>query len=194
MTTILDDAALSQLFTAARSLHTYTSAPVTDDTLRQLYGLLSMGPTAFNSQPGRYVFVKSPDAKAKLIPTLSGSNQDKSMKAPVTVIVAYDTKFYTSQKDLGEKIVGMMSQNTALAESTAFRNSTLQGAYLIMAARALGLTAGPMSGFDTAQVNREFFPDGQYQVNFLVNLGYCDHSEPRPRAPRLPFDSVATIA
>ena len=193
MSNALDDTALNQLFTAARSLHTYTDQPVTRATLMKLYELASMGPTAFNSQPARYVFVTSPEAKARLIPALSSTNKEKTQKAPATAIIAYDTKFIEAQTGINEKIAAMFAQDAVLTETTAFRNSSLQGAYLIIAARALGLTAGPMSGFDADLLNREFFSDGRYRVNFVVNLGYCDGSESRPRAARFAFDAVAKV-
>jgi len=192
---IIDDVTLDRLFRSARSVHTFKPDPVSDSTLRSLYDLLKWGPTAFNSQPARYVFLRSAEAKARLAPTLSGSNRDKTLKAPVTVIVAYDLKFFSDHPDEAAKaqMTKIYADNAELAAATAFRNGTLQGAYLIIAARAFGLTVGPMSGFDANAVNREFFPDGRYQANFLANLGYADETPPRPRGPRFDFDHVAKV-
>ncbi len=194
-TSILDSSALDQLFRGARSLHTFKADPVTDATLRNLYDLAKWGPTAFNAQPARYVFVRSEAAKARLAPALSGSNRDKTVAAPVTVIVAYDSQFFTNHPDPASKAKSneLFVNNAELAAATAFRSGTLQGAYLLIAARALGLTVGPMSGFDAEAVNREFFPDGRYRANFLANIGYADATEPRPRGPRFQFEDVAEI-
>ena len=192
---ILDEGALDRLFRSARSIHTFTADPVSDSTLRKLYDLLKWGPTAFNSQPARYVFVRSAAARARLAPTLSGANREKTLAAPVTVIVAYDVKFFADHPDQasGAKMTEIYGNNPELATSTAFRNGTLQGAYLVIAARALGLTVGPMSGFDANAVNQEFFPDGRFQVNFLANIGYANEAEPRARGPRYEFDDVAEV-
>ncbi len=194
-TQTLDDRSLDQLFRSARSLHTFKAEPVSDSTLRELYDLAKWGPTAFNAQPARYVFVRSAAAKARLAPALSGSNRDKTVAAPVTVIVAYDSQFFTRHPDpaAGARSRELFTNNAELAAATAFRSGTLQGAYLLIAARALGLTVGPMSGFDAAAVDREFFPDGRYRANFLANIGYADSTEPRPRGPRFEFDDVAEI-
>jgi 3-hydroxypropanoate dehydrogenase len=189
---ILDDAALDRLFRTARSTHAFSDRPVTDETLRHLYDLVKWGPTAFNAQPGRYVFVRSPAAKARLGEVLSSGNKAKTLAAPVTCIVAYDTRFY-DQLPAGGHAAGLLRGNGALAETTALRNSSLQGAYLLLAARSLGLAVGPMSGFDPAGVNAAFFANSTWTVNFLVNLGYPDSSEPRPRAPRFTFEECAQI-
>ena len=148
-----------------------------------------------NTQPARYVFIHSDAGKEKLIPALLDSNAEKTRKAPLTVIIAYDTEFY---QHLGEQFPAydaapMFRADTELAESTAFRNSSLQGAYLMMAARALGLDCGPMSGFDPEAVNQQFFADGKYKVNFIVNLGYGTEQGYHPRGPRLAFDQAAEI-
>lgn len=192
---IIDDVTLDRLFRSARSIHTFKPDPVSDTTLRSLYELLKWGPTAFNSQPARYVFIRSAEAKARLAPALSGGNRDKTLAAPVTVIVAYDIKFFSDHPD--QTSVAQMAKifggNAELAAATAFRNGTLQGAYLVIAARALGLSVGPMSGFDANAINREFFSDGRYLANFLANIGYADDTEPRPRAPRFEFDDVAEV-
>ncbi|MFT3851011.1 MAG: malonic semialdehyde reductase [Propionivibrio sp.] len=192
---INDPSVLEQVFTGARTFNTFTDRPVSDATLRELYDLLRWGPTSMNSQPGRYVFLRSKESRQRLIPALSPGNQAKTLAAPVTIIVAQDTRFF---ENLPTQFPAYDARptfeaNAVLAESTAFRNSTLQGAYLIIAARILGLDCGPMSGFDPAKVNAEFFPDGRWKANFLVNLGYGDPSGNYPRGPRLPFDSVAQL-
>ena len=195
MTHILQDSALDQLFRSARSLHEFTPEPVGDTTLRQLYDLLKWGPTAFNAQPGRYVFVRSDEAKARLLPALSEGNRAKTQAAPVTAIIARDLRFYEHLPAQFPQVnvSKLFTADSPLTETTAFRNSTLQGAYLILAARCLGLTAGPMSGFDGAALDREFFPDGRFKSNFLVNLGYANETPPRPRGPRLSFAEAAQI-
>ncbi len=191
----LPSPALEQVFTHARTFSKFTDQPVSDETLRELYELLRWGPTSMNSQPGRFVFLRTHESRLRLLPALSPGNQDKTLAAPVTVIVAQDAHFYdhlpTQFPAYDAK--PMFEANAALAESTAFRNSSLQGAYLIIAARLLGLDCGPMSGFDAAKVNAEFFPDGKWQVNFLVNLGYGDPSGTYPRGPRLPFETAAQL-
>ena len=180
----LSDAALDLILRSARSTHAFSDRAVTDETLRALYELVKWGPTAFNAQPGRYVFVRSAAAKARLGGTLSSSNRAKTLAAPVTCILAYDTRFHEHLPPGGGG-ASFFKGNPSLAEVTALRNSSLQGGYLLLAARALGLSAGPMSGFDPARLNAEFFADSTWTVNFLVNLGYADGSEPRPREPRL---------
>ena len=192
---MLDDAALDQLFRTARSTHAFTSEPVTDEVLRQLYELLKWGPTAWNAQPGRYLFVRSPEAKARLAPALSSGNRPKTVAAPVTAIVAYDTRFFERQDEWLHtgSARALLSKDAALAQVTALRNGSLQGGYLILAARALGLAAGPMSGFNHEAVNREFFGDSTWHANFLVNLGYPDGSAARPRAGRVPFEDAVRI-
>jgi 3-hydroxypropanoate dehydrogenase len=192
----LDDAALDQLFRAARTHNGWQPKGVTEDTLRQLYDLLKMGPTSANCLPARFVFVRSPEAKARLGPCLSPNNVEKTMAAPVTVIAGYDTEFYEKlpqlfpHTDARSWFVG----NSELIQSTAFRNASLQSAYLILAARALGLDCGPMSGFDNAKVDAVFFPGGKVKSNFLVNLGYGDPSKVRPRGLRLAFEEACRIA
>ena len=195
MTKHVDDTTLDLLFREARTFSTWLAKPVDDATLRAVYALAQMGPTSVNCQPARFVFVKSAAAKARLKPALAPGNVDKTMAAPVTVIVAHDPEFYDvlpktfPLADARSWFVG----NAALIESTAFRNGTLQGAYLILAARALGLDAGPMSGFDNAKVDAEFFPDGRAQSNFLINLGYGDAAGLHPRGPRLGFEETSSI-
>jgi 3-hydroxypropanoate dehydrogenase len=195
MKTALDTQALDQLFREAHTYNHFTNEAVSDDTIRNLYELLKWGPTSMNTQPARYVFVRSLDAKEMLAPALAASNAEKTKKAPLTVIVGMDSEFYehlpTQFPAYDAK--PMFAANAALAEATAFRNGTLQGAYLIMAARALGLDCGPMSGFDPAKVNAAFFPDGRTKANFIINLGHGAPGGHHPRGPRLPFEQVAKI-
>jgi 3-hydroxypropanoate dehydrogenase len=193
--TPLSEAALNRLFTEARTHSAWLPDPVPVELLRKAYGLARLGPTSANSLPARFVFLTTPGAKARLKPALSPGNVDKTMAAPVTVIIAWDTEFHEKlprlfpQFDMRSFFVG----NQALIEETALRNSSLQAAYFILAARALGLDCGPMSGFDAGKVNAEFFPDGKWKVNLLCNLGYGDHSKLFPRNPRLEFEEAATI-
>jgi len=196
MSTPLNNTALEQTFTQARTFNKFTDRTVTDETLHALYELAKWGPTSMNSQPARIVFVRSAEAKAQLLPALLPGNADKTLAAPVCAIVAMDSRFF---EHLPEQFPAMNAKpmfegNAALAEGTAFRNSSLQAAYLIVAARQLGLDCGPMSGFDPAKVNQAFFPDGRYKTNLLINLGYGDASGNHPRGPRLPFETVARIA
>jgi len=206
----LNDEALDVLFRNARSLYTWLDRPVGDDTLRQLYDLAKWGPTAANAGPGRFVFLRSRAAKERLRPALAPGNVDKTMAAPVTVIVAYDLLFYQKLPKLfphNPGMSGLYATNPQLVETTARRNSSLQGAYLLMAARALGLDCGPMSGFDNAKLDeeffgagrecegcdQEFFPEGHVKSNFLLNLGYGDRSGVLPRLPRLDFAEACTL-
>ena len=196
MSTPLNNTALEQTFTQARTLNKFTDRAVTDETLHALYELAKWGPTSMNSQPARIVFVRSAEAKAQLLPALMPGNANKTMAAPVCAIVAMDSLFF---EHLPEQFPAMNAKpmfegNAGLTESTAFRNSSLQAAYMIVAARQLGLDCGPMSGFDPAKVNEAFFPDGRYKANLLINLGYGDASGNHPRGPRLPFETVARIA
>jgi 3-hydroxypropanoate dehydrogenase len=193
MTSIVQEAALDQLFRSARSVHSFKAEPVTDDTLRSLYDLIKWGPTAFNAQPARYVFVRSAEAKQRLAPALSAGNRDKTLAAPATVVIAYDSKFFERLPEHSARAFDLLSADGALAEATAFRNGTLQGAYLLIAARALGLSVGPMSGFNPDAINREFFPDGRHRANFLANIGYADDSAPRPRGARFEFADVVQV-
>ena len=192
----LDKQALNQLFFDAHSYNRFANQAVSDETIRDLYEMLKWAPTSMNSQPARYVFVRSAEARARLLPALIASNAEKTRLAPLTVIVAADSIFYEhlSSQFKAYDATPMFAGNAALAESTAFRNSSLQGAYLIMAARALGLDAGPMSGFDPGKINAEFFPDGRWKANFIVNLGYgAAEGGHYPRGPRLAFEQVARI-
>jgi len=192
---MLPDPSLDRIFRSARTYNGFGDKPVTDETLRQIYDLLKWGPTSANSSPGRFVFVKGKAAKEKLRPALSEGNLNKTMAAPVTAIVAYDTEFYETLPTLfpHTDARSWFAGKAALIESTAFRNGTLQGAYMIIAARALGLDCGPMSGFDNARVDAAFFPDGKWKSNFLCNLGYGDPASVKPRNPRLSFEEACRI-
>ncbi|HEY2864211.1 MAG TPA: malonic semialdehyde reductase [Casimicrobiaceae bacterium] len=191
----LDDAALDQLFRTARTYRAWRDQPVTDETLRAIYQLMKWGPTSSNCCPGRLVFVKTAAAKARLQPALDAGNVRQTMAAPATAIIGYDLEFYEKlpllapHADVRSAFVG----KPELIRSTAFRNGSLQGAYLILAARALGLDCGPMSGFDNDRVDAEFFPDGTIKSNFLCNLGYGDPARLHPRAPRLDFETACRI-
>jgi len=193
--TPLAEPALRQLFLDARTHNGWTSRPVSDEDIRRLYDLVRFGPTSANSSPARFVFVKSPGAKERLKPFLSAGNRDKTMAAPVTAIIGYDLEFHEKLPKLfpHADARSWFTGNAAKIEETAFRNSSLQGGYLILAARALGLDAGPMSGFDKAGVEREFFPGETIRVNFLCNLGYGDPAKLFPRNPRLAFDEACSI-
>jgi 3-hydroxypropanoate dehydrogenase len=196
MSQSLDAAALDQLFRTARSQNAFTDQPVTDAELHALYELVKWGPTAANATPARFVFVTSPEAKARLKPALSPSNVDKTMSAPVTVIIGHDLDFHEQLPKLFPHIDAKAwfdGPQEARVE-TALRNGALQGAYLILAARALGLDAGPMSGFDSALVDEAFFAGTSIKSNFLVNLGHGDPAGVFERLPRLSFDEAARIA
>ena len=163
--------------------------------LQQIYEIARMGPTSMNTQPARYVFLTTRAARERLRPALSAGNLDKTMSAPVTVIVATDTRFFEHLPQVWhrEGARELFERDAALAQGTAQRNATLGGAYFLMAARALGLDCGPMSGFDTAKVDAEFFPDGRWQANFLINLGFGDSSKLFPRNARLSFEQACTV-
>ncbi|HMD18029.1 MAG TPA: malonic semialdehyde reductase [Terriglobales bacterium] len=187
--------ALGQLFRKARTHSAWLPRRVSKETLREVYDLARIGPTSANSTPARFVFLESEAAKARLVPALVPLNVEKTKAAPVTVIVAWDTEFYEKLPQLFPH-ANMRSHfvgNQVLIDETAFRNSSLQGGYFILAARAVGLDCGPMSGFDKAKVNAEFFPDGRWKVNFLCNLGYGDPSKLFPRSPRLEFDEACRV-
>lgn len=192
----LDKTALDQLFLAARTHKAWQKRPVPDELLRQLYDTFRMGPTSANCCPARIVFVKSQAAKEKLQPALDEDNRIKSMTAPVTAIIAYDMKFYEKMGQLFPHVADARSwfaNDDQAAYTAAFRNGTLQGAYLIIAARALGLDCGPMSGFNNQQVDELFFSGTDIKSNFLCNLGYGDSSGLRPRGPRLEFSEACNI-
>lgn len=190
-----DDAALDLVFREARTHNAWTSRPVTDDDLHRLFDAMKYGPTSSNCNPARYVFVRSPEAKAKLIPALNPGNVAKVQAAPVTCIVAYDTQFYEHlprlfpHRDVAPRFRG----NPRDAEITAFRNGTLQGGYLMLAARAIGLDIGAMSGFDNAKVDAAFFDGTSLRSNFLVNLGYADENGIFQRLPRFAFEEICRI-
>ncbi|HEX9543697.1 MAG TPA: malonic semialdehyde reductase [Pyrinomonadaceae bacterium] len=210
MNVALGDAALDQLFREARTHGAWLDKPVTDDTLKQVYDLMKWGPTSANGSPARFVFIRSQEAKERLRPTLAPGNVEKTMTAPVTVIIAYDLLFFEKLPKLfphAPTMRDLFAANPQLIEATARRNSSLQGAYLIIAARALGLDCGPMSGFDNAKLDeeffgagkecegceQEFFPSGHVKSNFLCNLGYGDAAKLFARAPRLEFTEACTL-
>lgn len=189
-------ACLDQAFLAARTFSRFRNEPVSDETLAQLYDLAKWGPTSFNCQPARYVFVRGSEAKGRLKPCLTPGNQDKAMAAPVTVIVAQDLRFFEhlpEQFPHNPNAGAPFVDNAVAAQTAALRNSSLQGAYLMIAARMLGLDCGPMSGFNAPMLDAAFFPEGRYKSNFLINLGYGDPQSLRPRGPRLSFAAVATV-
>jgi 3-hydroxypropanoate dehydrogenase len=192
----IDHGAIAALFTDARTHNKWTDRPVSDADLHAIFDLLKMGPTSANCSPARLVFVRTPEGKNKLRPALSAGNLEKTMLAPVTVIVAHDPKFYDHLPKLfpHADARSWFAGNTALAEETAFRNGTLQGAYLIMAARALGIDSGAMSGFDKSKVDTEFLASHGWKSNFLINLGHGDGSVLFPRAPRLTFEEACVLA
>jgi 3-hydroxypropanoate dehydrogenase len=195
-TMALDQDALAQIFTEARTFTAWQDQPVSDDTLKQLFELLKWGPTSANCSPARLVFVKSAEAKARLKPALDAGNVSKTMAAPVTAIVAWDHAFYEHMPKLFPHDLTARSWFAGKPEAIqtgGFRNGTLQGAYLIIAGRALGLDCGPMSGFNNALVDAEFFAGSEIRSNFLVNLGYGDASKLHPRGPRFEFDEVCKI-
>ena len=192
---MLNQSALDTLFYSARTHNGWLDREVSNAQLELLYDLLKWAPTSANSSPARLVFVRSAEAKAGLLPALSAGNADKTMAAPVTVIVGMDLAFYEKLPQLSPAVDARswFAGKDEAIRSTAFRNSSLQGAYLIMAARAIGLDCGPMSGFDNAKVDQAFFAGTTVKSNFLCNLGYGDVAKVRPRAPRLAFDEACKI-
>lgn len=195
MASTLTDTALDQLFRSARSYNAF-SGEIDDATLHRLYDLLKWGPTAANACPARFVFLRSPEAKARLAPALDAGNRDKTLAAPVTVIVAYDMAFYDKLPMLFPHVdarAWFVGKPEAALETVALRNGSLQGAYLMLAARSLGLDTGPMSGFDNAKLDEAFFADTSIRSNFLVNLGQGDPASIFPRSPRLGFDEACRI-
>lgn len=195
MTEKLPDASLDQLSRDARTYNAWQDRDVPDSLLHEIVDLLKLGPTSANCSPARFLFVKSRAAKEKLKPHLSEGNREKTMKAPVCAIVGYDLDFYDHLPYLfpHTNAKSWFEGKPKKIEQTAFRNGTLQGAYLIMAARALGLDCGPMSGFDNEAVDKEFFADTNVKSNFLCNLGFGDGADLKPRAPRFRFDQIALI-
>jgi 3-hydroxypropanoate dehydrogenase len=192
----LDAAALAALFTEARTFTRWEERPVPDGVIDRALELAQLGPTSGNCEPLRLVLVRSPEGKARLLPCVSHGNSEKVRTAPVTAIVAYDREFWEHLPRLypHTDARSWFTSNPALAHETAFRNGSLQGAYLILALRALGLDCGPMSGFDNAKVDAEFFGDGRWRSNFLLNIGYGARPHPHPRPPRLGFTEIARWA
>jgi 3-hydroxypropanoate dehydrogenase len=190
----LSNESLAQLFVEARTHHGFLDREVPDDLLHRLYDLVKWGPTAFNMTPARFVFVKSREAKEKLASALLGSNVEQTMQAPVTAIVATDSRFYDELPRLfpAFDVRALYADDEAGAHTAAFRNASMQGGYLILASRALGLDSGGMSGFDNAKVDELFFPDGRWRSNFLLNLGYGS-GKLYPRGPRLEFDEACRV-
>jgi 3-hydroxypropanoate dehydrogenase len=206
----LDDATLDQLFRSARTHNAWLDKPVTDETLHEIYDVMKWAPTSANANPARFVFIRSKEAKERLRPTLAPANVEKTMTAPVTVIVAYDLLFHEKLPKLfpqSPSMRNLFATNPQLIEATAQRNSTLQGAYFMLAARSLGIDCGPLSGFDNAKLDeeffgagnecigceQEFFPEGHVRSNFLCNLGYGDPSKLHARLPRLDFAEACSI-
>jgi 3-hydroxypropanoate dehydrogenase len=195
MSTTLNDAGWDLLFRNARTHNGWQDRPIAEETLHKLYDLLKWAPTAFNSQPARFIFVASKEAKERLKKHLIPSNAEKTMKASACVIVAYDTKFYEHLPTNFPAYDArpMFANNADLADATAKRNGSLQGGYLVMAARSLGLDCGPMSGFNPQSLDADFFPDGRVKSNFLCNIGYGTDENLYPRNPRFAFDAACEI-
>jgi len=192
---VLTDQALDTIFRAARTANAWQDRPVSAELLHQIHELMKFGPTSANSCPLRLLFLQSPEAKARLKPFLMESNIDKTMTAPVVAILAMDMRFHEHLPFLfpHTDAKSWFEGNDDLIAQTAFRNSSLQAGYFIIAARALGLDCGPMSGFDADGVNKEFFPDGRFKVNFICNIGYGDHSKTFARSPRFGFEQIAKV-
>jgi 3-hydroxypropanoate dehydrogenase len=207
---MVSDECLDALFREARTHNVWLDQPVSDDTLRRIYDIAKWAPTAANANPARFIFLRTQRAKERLRPSLAPGNVEKTMAAPVTVIVAYDLKFYEKLPKLFPHSPGMAklyADNPQLVETTARRNSSLQGAYFILAARAIGLDCGPMSGFDNAKLDeeffaagqecegcdQEFFPEGHVRSNFLINLGHGDKTKLFPRLPRFDFQEACSL-
>ena len=194
--TAIDEKAIKQLFSEARTYTAWQPKDVSDETLREIYEMMKWGPTSANGCPARIVFVKKGPEKDKLLTCLAPPNVEKSRAAPVTAIIAFDEKFYEEIPKLAPHMPSFrdyFASDPELAKSTAFRNGSLQGAYFIIAARALGLDCGPMSGFDNAKLDEMFFKDTSWKSNFICNIGYGDRSKLHPRQPRLSFDEACKI-
>ncbi|HYC73555.1 malonic semialdehyde reductase [Brevundimonas sp.] len=191
----LSDSALAQLFTEARTRNAWSDRPVPEDLLRKLYDLTKFGPTAVNATPARFVFVTSPKAKARLAPHMADANREKTLQAPVNVIIGHDVEFHETLPVLFPHAPAAKDwfADEAGRRETAFRNGSLQGGYFLLAARALGLDVGPMSGFDPAGVKAEFFAGTTVEPNFIVNLGYGTDENLFPRSPRLAFEEAARL-
>ena len=193
----LESAAHDLLFREARTHNKWQDTPVTDEQIHALYDLLKFGPTSANSSPARFVFIRTQEGKEKLKPALSSGNTEKTMTAPLTVIVAYDPKFYEKLPQLfphNLDAISWFTSNDSLAATTAFRNGTLQGAYLIIAARGMGLDTGAMSGFDNDAVDKAFFASNGWRSNFLCNIGHGDWGGVFNRSPRLDFEEACILA
>jgi 3-hydroxypropanoate dehydrogenase len=195
---MIDAPALDALFRLARSANGFLDKPVTDAQLRALYDLMKMGPTSANCQPARIVFLRTAQAKERLRPALSAGNLEKTLAAPVCAIIAHDIDFHEQLPRLFPHNPTAKSwfdgeANRAAREAGAFRNGSMQGGYFILAARAVGLDCGPMSGFNNAKVDEAFFPDGRVRSNFLCNLGYADPAQIFARSPRFDFDEVCQV-
>lgn len=191
-----DGAAPALIFLEARSQNRWLPRAVPDQLLREVYELMKWGPTSMNTSPMRVLFLRTANAKERLVPAMAAANVPKVRTAPVVAVVAYDTAFYERMPYLfphRPEAGDLFRRNARLSQDTAFRNSSLQGAYLMVAARLLGLDCGPMSGFDENVVNDVFFPDGALRVNFVCGLGYGDPAALFPRHPRLPFDEACTL-
>jgi nitroreductase len=195
MNPTLPQTALDHLFFNARTANGFTDQPVPLDLLHRVYDIARMGPTSMNSQPTRYMFLLSPESRTRLLPALSPGNLEKTRSAPVTVIIANDLMFqdHLPTQFHNPNARDMFDKNEALRRATAARNGTLGGAYFMLAARAMGLACGPMSGFDNAKVNAEFFADGRFEANFLCNLGFGDDSKLFARNPRLDFEQACSV-
>ncbi|MGY4878455.1 malonic semialdehyde reductase [Vreelandella aquamarina] len=192
----IDQAAMATLFTEARTHNVWQDREVSEDTLRELYNVMHYGPTSMNCQPARILFLTTDEAKERLKPALLPGNQEKTMKAPVVAVLGFDTEFYEHLPRMfahNKDAKSLFEGKPDFIHSTAFRNSSIQGGYLILAARALGLDAGPMSGFNNAAVDETFFPDGKVKSNFLCNLGYGDPEALFPRGDRFAFEEVCQI-
>ncbi|MCX7203056.1 MAG: malonic semialdehyde reductase [Burkholderiales bacterium] len=195
---MIDSHALQTLFTSARTQNGWLDQPVSDAQLREVFDLMKMAPTSMNTQPARFVFLRTAAAKERLRPALSRGNVDKTMTAPVVTLIAHDLQFHEHlprvfPHEPNAKNMFEGDANRDFRSTFAFRNGSLQGAYFMMAARAVGLQVGPMSGFDGAKVDVEFFPDGRYRINFLCNLGHGDPSKVMERLPRFAFEDVCSL-
>ncbi len=195
MRTAIADGAIQQIFTEARTHHSWLQKPVSEDVLKQIYEMAKWGPTSANSNPMRILFVKSKAAKEKLYPALMGSNMTQVAEAPVTAVIAHDEKFYEYLPELfpAFDMKPMFEGNKAFADLTALVNGTLQGAYFMLAARSLGLDVGPMAGFVNAKVDEAFFKGTTWKSNFLCNIGYGDDAKLYPRGPRHDFEVACKI-
>lgn len=191
----LPEASLKQLFTAAHSEQFFNNTPVTDDIIQQLYELVKLGPTGFNAQPARYLFIRSREQKEKLAPHLASSNREKTLAAPLNLVVAYDSHFHhqLTEQFPAYDARSFFEKSPDWITPTATLNASLQAGYLIIAARALGLSVGPMSGFNAASVDHTFFPDGQYKSFLLLNIGFINTPTNQKRGPRLAFEKAVHI-